>query len=182
MARLAQAVAGQRDAKAFAVLFDHFAPRVNAYLRRLGLEPNEAEEITKEVMFTLWHKAGLFDPAKASLATWIFRIARNRRIDAARRRQAGRVDEQDPALQPEPEPLPGDEVDVVRREARIRLAVSKLPEGQIEMIRRAFFLGHSHSRIAEESGLPLGTVKSRIRLAFARLRALLEEDAGVDRD
>jgi RNA polymerase sigma factor (sigma-70 family) len=89
LVRLAEAVAERRDQAAFAELFDYFAPRIKSYLQRLGMEPGQAEELTQEVMIVLWHKAGLFDPAKSSLATWLFRIARNRRIDAFRRDQVG---------------------------------------------------------------------------------------------
>jgi len=180
MARLAREVAADRNQAAFAQLFDHFAPRVNAYLRKLGLVHNLAEEITQEVMITLWHKAHLFDPGKSSLSTWLFRIARNRRIDAARRDKGGIVDPDDPILQPEAEPLPDAVMDDQLREERVRSAISTLPAEQVEMIRMAFFLGYSHSRISEETGIALGTVKSRIRLAFARLRAVLEADPGID--
>lgn len=180
MARLAGRVAIERDQSAFAFLFDHFAPRINAYLRRLGLEEAQAEEITQEVMVTLWHKASLFDPGKSSLSTWLFRIARNRRIDAARRDKSGALDPDDPMLQPQADPLPDAGLDAELREERVRAAMSELPPEQFETIRLAFFLGYSHSRIAEETGLPMGTVKSRIRLAFGRLRSVLETDPAVD--
>ena len=78
-------VAKRRDRAAFTRLFDHFAPRLNAYMLRLGTDPALAEEIVQDVMSTLWRKADLFDPAKSSLSTWLYRIARNRRIDLARR-------------------------------------------------------------------------------------------------
>lgn len=180
MASLAREVALDRSQAAFARLFDHFAPRVNAYLRRLGLAHNLAEEITQEVMVTLWHKAAMFDPGKSSLSTWLFRIARNRRIDAARRDKGSAIDPDDPILQPEAEPLPDAVMDDQLREERVRLAIATLPSEQVEMIRMAFFLGYSHSQIAEETGVALGTVKSRIRLAFARLRTVLDADPGID--
>jgi RNA polymerase sigma-70 factor (ECF subfamily) len=182
MTGLAGRVAHERDRQAFEELFDFFAPRINAYLRRLGLDPAGAEEICQDVMVTLWHKAALFDPAKSSLSTWLFRIARNRRIDLARRDKGDSLDQDDPMLQPEPEPLPDAGLDSVVREDKVRAAMSQLPPEQYEVIRFAFFLGYPHSRIAEETGLPMGTVKSRIRLAFARLKTILEQDPAIDTD
>jgi RNA polymerase sigma factor (sigma-70 family) len=182
MTGLAARVALERDRQAFEELFDFFAPRLNAYLRRLGLDPAGAEEICQDVMVTLWHKAALFDPAKSSLSTWLFRIARNRRIDLARRNKGDSLDQDDPMLQPEPDPLPDAGIDSVMREGKVRAAMSQLPPEQYEVIRFAFFLGYPHTRIAEETGLPMGTVKSRIRLAFARLKSILEQDPAIDTD
>jgi len=177
-ARLAEAVAVRRDQKAFAELFDYFAPRLKAYLRRLGMEPSQAEEMTQEVMIVLWHKAALFDPVKSSLATWLFRVARNRRIDALRRDKSSLLDPDDPALQPSQAEAADDALDAEQRDERVRKAMLDLPEEQALLVRQAFFLGKSHSQIADDTGLPLGTVKSRIRLAFSRLRRTLENDDG----
>lgn len=182
MARLAGRVASDRDTQAFARLFDHLAPRLKAYLRKLGLDPASAEELCQEVMITLWHKAALFDPAKSTLSTWLFRIARNRRIDMARRDRGDAIDPDDPMLQPEAEAMPDEGIDAALRDERIRVALKTLPEEQFEAIRYAFFLGYTHSQISEETGLPMGTVKSRIRLAFARLKSALEQDPAVDVD
>lgn len=179
-AGLVRRVADSRDRKAFEALFDHFAPRLNGYLQRLGLERVEAEDMAQEVMAVLWHKAGLFDPAKSSLSTWLYRIARNRRIDAARRERTRVLDPQEPMLLPtEPEPV-DDEIDSRQRDERVRVALASLPEEQLELVKMAFFLGLSHSQIAEQVGLPLGTVKSRIRLAFQRMRRILEADDLID--
>lgn len=181
-AELVSRVATARDRAAFAVLFDHFAPRINGYLQRLGLDARQAEEIAQEVMIVLWHKAALFDPAKSSLATWLYRIARNRRIDAMRRDRSHLLDPLDPIFQPEtPEPA-DDLIDARRREERIRVALTELPDDQLTLVQYAFFLGLTHSQIAARAGLPLGTVKSRIRLAFARLRHILQDDPQVDVD
>jgi RNA polymerase sigma factor (sigma-70 family) len=177
-ARLAEAVAVRRDQTAFAELFDYFAPRLKSYLQRLGMEPSQAEELTQEVMIVLWHKAALFDPAKSSLSTWLFRIARNRRIDALRRDRSSLLDPEDPALQPSHPEAADDMMEAEERDERVRKAMLELPEEQALLLRQAFFLGKSHSQIAEDSGLPLGTVKSRIRLAFSRLRRTLEDDDG----
>lgn len=180
--RLAARVAQARDRAAFAALFDHFAPRLNGYLRRLGLDAGAAEEIVQETMIVLWHKAGLFDPRKSSLATWLYRVARNRRIDLARRQATRTFDQLDPTLQPEGMEEPGTALDARGREQRVRAALDSLPDDQREAVRLAFFAGLSHSEIAERTGLPMGTVKSRIRLAFGRLRRALEDDPRVDTD
>ena len=174
-ADLVEAVAATRDRVAFATLFDHFAPRINAFLLRLGT--GNAEELTQEVMVTLWRKAALFDRSKSSVATWLFRIARNRRIDLSRRDRSSLLDPEDPALQPGATARPDAELDARDREDRVRRALQGLPPEQVELIRLAFFSGLSHSEIAERTELPLGTVKSRIRLAFGRLRQRLESDA-----
>lgn len=126
-AALARRVAEGRDRQAFVELFDHFAPRLNGYLQRLGLERGDAEDMAQEVMAVLWHKAHLFDPAKSSLATWLFRIARNRRIDVARRERSRVLDPDEPMLMPsEPEPV-DHEMDARQRDERVRAALSELP-------------------------------------------------------
>jgi RNA polymerase sigma-70 factor (ECF subfamily) len=174
-AALVAAVAQSRDRAAFTRLFDHFAPRLNAYLMRLGSDAALAEEIVQDVMTTLWRKAALFDPSKSSISTWLYRIARNRRIDLARRNK-GEWDAEEPALQPAGTPDLDRLVDMQRQEEAVRAAMTSLPAEQLDLVRLAFFEGLSHSQIAERTGLPLGTVKSRIRLAFTRLRRVLEAD------
>lgn len=175
-ADMVEAVAATRDRVAFASLFDHFAPRINAFLLRLGTDNGSAEELTQEVMVTLWRKAALFDRSKSSVATWLFRIARNRRIDLSRRDRSSLLDPDDPALQPGATARPDAALDARDREARVRKALQGLPPEQVELIKLAFFSGLSHSEIADQTKLPLGTVKSRIRLAFGRLRQTLDSD------
>jgi RNA polymerase sigma-70 factor (ECF subfamily) len=179
---LVQKVAETRDQSAFEEVFDYFAPRLKAYLLRLGAPAGQAEELVQEVMLTLWRKADLFDPTKASLSTWLFRVARNRHIDSLRRDQRGDLDEEDPYLQPEGEVDAGEQMDANLRDKRVRQCLDALPEEQLLLVRLAFFKGLSHSQIAEEADLPLGTVKSRIRLAFSRLRRSLETDPQIDLD
>lgn len=172
------AVAERHDRAAFARLFDHFAPRIKAYLLRLGLSVLEAEEMTQEVMVTLWRKAGLFDPQKSSVATWLYRIARNRRIDALRRTHGISEDTESLEHMFDETPAPEDSLDAAQRGDLVRSALGVLPDEQRELIRLAFFEEQTHSEIATRTGLPLGTVKSRIRLAFTHLRRALE-DRGV---
>ena len=149
---------------------------------RLGLDRAASEELTQEVMVVLWQKADLFDPAKSSLSTWLFRVARNRRIDAQRRDKSGLIDPDDPFFHPEASEPQDETVDADRRQQRIGLAIADLPEDQRDLIKLAFFNGLSHSEIAAQTNLPLGTVKSRIRLAFARLRKMMEADPQIDTD
>lgn len=182
LADLVSLVATRRDRAAFIKLYDHYAPRLNAYLLRLGTENGVAEELAQEVMVTLWRKAELFDRSKSSVGTWLFRIARNRRIDLIRRDKFGKVDQSDPIFQPAEMESAGDMMDQQLREERVRAALTSLPSEQRILVERAFFLGESHSQISEATGLPLGTVKSRIRLAFTRLKRIIEADHQIDID
>lgn len=162
------AVRDRQDKAAFAALFQHFAPRVKGFLMKSGTDAALAEDCAQDVMAVLWQKAALYDPVRASVATWVFTIARNRRIDVARK-----------ARRPEPEALDWgsdiepDQADIYeagQETARLVAAMRDLPEKQRVLIQRAFYADLSHSEIAAETGLPLGTIKSRIRLALDRLR------------
>jgi len=180
LANWVAAVAEQRDRAAFAELFDYFAPRLTAYVIRLGTEATAAEELSQEVMVTLWRKAALFDPTKSSVSTWLYRIARNRRIDGLRRDRIDFFDPLEPAHDVGEDPQTDRLLDLQQREERLRTALAELPPEQLQLVRLAFYEGLSHSEIAERAGLPLGTVKSRIRLAFSRLRRLLEAEGVVE--
>jgi RNA polymerase sigma-70 factor (ECF subfamily) len=164
-------VAAVRDAKdkaAFAELFAYFAPRVKSFLMKSGASPDLAEECAQEVMVTLWNKAHLFDPAKASVSTWIFTIARNRRIDLLRKQK--RPEPEDLPWGPEAEPEQAEAMGLQQETEQLGQALAALPAEQRKLIERAYFGELSHSEIAAETGLPLGTIKSRIRLALERLR------------
>lgn len=165
------------DRAAFAQLFSVYAPRVKGYLLRLGLESAQAEEVAQEVMIAVWRKASTFDPRQASAATWIFRIARNRRIDVFRRAHKGALDPDDPMFQPQAEPRPDQAFEIAGREAQVRAAMAQLPDDQRALVRDAFYEDLSHSQIADKTGLPLGTVKSRLRLAFAKLKLRLDGES-----
>lgn len=178
LAAWVHAVAHTRDREAFARLFDHFAPRLEAWLIRSGADSGTAEEVTQDVMVTLWRKAELFDASKSSVTTWLYRIARNRRIDILRRDKVDFVDPLEQSFEPSETPDIDYALDMQDREERVRDALKSLPDEQLALVRLAFFDGLSHSDIAQKTGLPLGTVKSRIRLAFTRLRRNLEA-AGV---
>lgn len=162
------AIRDAQDEAAFARLFGHFAPRVKAFLMRSGADATLAEECAQEAMATLWNKAHLFDPARASVATWVFTIARNRRIDALRRQK--RPEPEELPWGPEPEPDQADALAMQQETDQLVEALAQLPEKQRDLIEKAYFGDLTHSEIAEETGLPLGTIKSRIRLALDRLR------------
>jgi RNA polymerase sigma-70 factor, ECF subfamily len=177
---LVEAIAVRQDRGAFTRVFAYYAPRVKAYLVRLGLDGAQAEEVAQEVMVAVWRKAASFDRRQASVATWIFRIARNRRIDVFRRDQRASFDAKDPAFEPAAEAQPDAVAEAGERETRVRAAMAELPPEQRDLVRRAFYEDLSHSEIAEATGVPLGTVKSRLRLAFAKLKLSLADtvDAG----
>lgn len=163
-----RAIADSQDQAAFAEVFRHFAPRVKGFLIKSGADPSLAEECMQDVMATLWHKAHMYDPARASVATWIFTIARNRKIDLLRR--YARPEPEDLPWGPESAPDQADVIALQEDSTRLADAIRQLPEKQRSLIERAYFGDLTHSEIAAETGLPLGTIKSRIRLALDRLR------------
>jgi RNA polymerase sigma-70 factor (ECF subfamily) len=169
------AIAKDRSRNAFALTFARFAPRVKSYLLKLGCKNELAEELAQETLLTVWRKASYFDPARASASTWIFTIARNLRIDALRRERHPDDLLDEPALLPEPETPPDEVLSGSEREQRLRRALKTLPEQQAEVVRLSFFHDKAHAEISTDLGLPLGTVKSRLRLAMVRLRAQLED-------
>ncbi|GAA4352384.1 hypothetical protein GCM10023165_41550 [Variovorax defluvii] len=164
------------DRQAFAALFKHFAPRVKGYLMLSGTREALAEELTQETMVSVWRKAAMFDPARAGASTWVFTIARNLRVDHLRRQGNHLLADEDQQAEQLPDALPAldDQVLAREREARVRDAMARLSEEQARILRLSFFEEHPHARIAQELGLPLGTVKSRVRLAVGHLRRLLE--------
>lgn len=171
------AVAVHQDRRAFRVLFDHFAPRIRSYGGKLGCNAAEAEELVQDTMVKVWRKAKLYDPACAAPSTWIYRIARNQRIDNFRRESHPEFDPNDPCLVPDAE-TPADEV-MEQREADIQLHdnLNTLPEEQRLLLHMSFFQDMPHSQIAAELDIPLGTVKSRLRLAMGKLRTRLGDRA-----
>ena len=157
-----------QDREAFAELFKHFAPRVKSFLMQSGADASLAEECAQEVMATCWHKAHMFDPSRASAATWIFTIARNRKIDVLRK--ARRPEPEQIDWGPQEEAPQADVLALQQETERLGAALGALPPVQRELIEKAYFGDLSHSEIASQTGLPLGTIKSRIRLALERLR------------
>lgn len=174
MEELMLAVSSRRDVDAFEVIFKHFAPRVKTYMAKLSADTQTAEELMQETMIAVWNKADQFDVAKGALSTWIFTIARNQRIDAVRRARRPEFDPTDPAFVPDEE-QPADLRIAERQSAsQLRAAMADLPKEQSTLLELAYFEESTHSAIAKKLNLPLGTVKSRLRLAFNKLRAALD--------
>ena len=167
-AELIKKVETLKDTAAFEELFNHFAPRVKAFLMKSGADPQMAEECSQEVMATVWRKAHLFDPSRASASTWIFTIARNKKIDAIRKQNRPEPEQlyQDQDYEPDQETI----VELQQEAERLTSALEELPEKQRVLVEKAYLGELSHSEIAEITGLPLGTIKSRIRLALEKLR------------
>lgn len=173
LSALVTAVAARQDRAAFAALFTYFMPRLKGFAMRRGLDSQASEELAQETMLALWRKADTFDDRKASVTTWVFTIFRNRHIDLVRRHGYPLVDLDEAAHLPS-EDMPADEQVFLATAGRsLRVAMADLSADQLVILKKAFFEEKSHSVIAAELGLPLGTVKSRIRLALARLRGVL---------
>ncbi|GFM88315.1 RNA polymerase sigma factor RpoE [Pseudomonas cichorii] len=170
------AVARSQDRDSFMRIYDHFAPRLLRYLTGLKVPDGQAEELVQEVLLKLWHKAESFDPAKASLGTWLFRIARNLYIDSVRK-DSGWVVVQNSLEQLELLEAPADRsLDYSQRqEQQLNMAIQNLPADQARVLRMSYFEALSHREIAQRLGMPLGTVKSCLRLAFQKLRSRVEE-------
>jgi RNA polymerase sigma-70 factor (ECF subfamily) len=172
---LIEAIAETQDKAAFAALFEHFAPRLKSYILRLGADDGTAEEVAQEAMVMVWRKAASFDRRQASAGTWIFTIARNKRIDRLRRERRPELDPEDPALVPDAPQSADRAVEGRQAEEKLRVVIENLPAEQSDLIRAAYFEDKTHREIAEERGIPLGTVKSRIRLALSRMRQEVED-------
>jgi RNA polymerase sigma-70 factor (ECF subfamily) len=172
-------IATLRDRAAFETLFRHFAPRLKSYFTKRGGDPAVAEEVTQETMVSVWKNAGQFDPAKASAATWIFTIARNLGIDRLRRAKRPSFDPNDPAFIPDEEEPPDRKLERAEAERRVRDVMNALSSNEKSVLMLSFYENHSHGEIAKRLGLPVGTVKSRIRLAFGKLRAALDPQTGA---
>ena len=173
-----RAVAVTASRPAFAALFRHFAPRIKGFLVRSGSDEVLAEELAQETMVVLWRRATSYDPARAQLSTWLYTVARNLRIDHLRRQGAPAADPGEPwdadQLPASADLAPEALLLAAQRERGVQRALAALPPEQALVLRLSFYEERPHSRIARELGIPLGTVKSRIRLAVAELRRILE--------
>ncbi len=162
-------IAQNRNKDSFVQIFEHFAPRVKSFLMKGGTPEDVADELAQETMLTVWNKAGAYDPTRASASTWIFTIARNKKIDALRKTGRFEVATTDTELLHAQDTANASAMAAQETEM-IADALQSLPDEQAMLLRKSFFEDKSHADIAKETGLALGTVKSRIRLALERLR------------
>lgn len=176
--RLIEAIATRQDRAAFAELFEHFAPRIKTFMRRTGASEASADELAQETLLSVWRKSALFETSGAGASAWIFTIARNLRIDALRRDWRGSAHETsdvDVEFQVDEAPQPDALLATAQAETRVRAALAKLSDDQMQVIELSFYEEKAHAQIAQILQIPLGTVKSRLRLAMNRLRKLLDE-------
>lgn len=162
------------DKRAFAELFRDLAPRLRGFFRRAG-HTEDADELVQETMLRVWRSAARYDPSRASVASWVFTIARNLRIDRARRKRVQVVAE-DPARVPDPDRAPDEVAAAKQRAHAMQTAVEHLPEGQARVVRAVYFEHKTLKVVADELDIPLGTVKSRVRLALKALRQHVEPE------
>ena len=175
MADLLQRVAERADAAAFRELYQAYGPRVKAYMMRQGADAATAEDLAQETLFTVWRRASLYAADKGSAATWIFTIARNLRIDRLRREMPWQELPEGRHEQASDETPPDDALSEKERQVRVRAALAQLPPEQREVVVLSYIEGLSHGEIATRLGLPMGTVKSRMRIAYQRVRTALAE-------
>jgi len=176
MPELLLRIARERSEAAFRELFDEFGPRVRSYMRRQGVDAATADELAQETLLTVWRKAALYSATKGTPASWIFTIARNLRIDRIRREVGWQeLTDDDADTIPSEDQAPDETVSAVQRQARVQAVLAELPPEQREVVVLAFIDGLSHAEIAQRLSLPLGTVKSRMRLAYQKVRSALED-------
>jgi RNA polymerase sigma-70 factor (ECF subfamily) len=171
-ARLIEAVAASQDRHAFIALFEFYAPRIKSQAMRFSIDASVAEDIAQDAMLAVWRRAKQFDPGRGTASAWVFTIATNARIDRMRRDRhiANSVEIEGD------EPLAAPETDDCGADAqRLKGIVSSLPQEQRQMVQLSFYREMPHAEIAAHLGVPLGTVKSRIRLAMAKLRQALRD-------
>lgn len=180
LAALLAEVAVQRSRRAFSELFKHFAPRLQSFATRQFGNEQTAMDLVQETMTNVWHKAHLFSPEKGSPTTWIFTIARNIRFDILRKSKKNQNDISAEELWPvlSEEMSDSDEefaIDQTILLQEITSYYSQLPDAQREVIVSIYIEGKSQQEVSDELGIPLGTVKSRTRLALQKLRELITD-------
>ncbi len=167
---LLERVGRDRDQEAFVEIFEYFAPRIKSFLMKGGCASDQADELAQEAMLSVWHKADSYDSSQAKASTWMFTIARNKKIDAFRKMKKIEVDIDDYHLTDNKSPMPSEAAFLKEETRTLKESIDKLPKEQAELIRKSFFEDKSHAEIAAETKIPLGTIKSRIRLGLERLR------------
>lgn len=169
-------IATERSDGAFRRLFEEFGPQIRHYMMRHGADAATAEELAQETLLAVWRKAGQYSAAKGTPATWMFSIARNLRIDRLRREVCWQeLSDEVAEATPSEEASPDAGASERQRQVRVQAALTTLPDDQRHVVTLAFIEGLPHHAIAERLSLPLGTVKSRLRLAYQKVRAALED-------
>ena len=169
-------VAESQDIGSFKKIFDYFSPRLKSFLMRSGADETIAEEIIQETMTIIWTKADYYDPKMASPSTWIYTIARNKKIDILRKSRKAILEDIDTAVLPPVESKADENIEHDQKFEMITQYLDDLPEDQLNLLKMNFFEEKSHGEISEITKIPLGTVKSRIRLALEKIRGKLEKD------
>lgn len=177
VAPLIEAVSTHRDRAAFKSIYTEFGPKIKAYAVKQGMVET-AEELVQEVMVNIWRRAQQFDRSKAGGSTWIFAITRNARIDLLRK--LNRISNETQVETDYLWSLPGtDDPTSAFQQAltakQIRQSLDTLPIEQRDVIAKVYLEDKSHQRVADELSLPLGTVKSRVRLALQKLKVIFQE-------
>jgi RNA polymerase sigma-70 factor, ECF subfamily len=171
---LLKRIAEHRDRASFARLFDHYAPRVKSFMMRKGASPEQAEDLVQETMIAVWSKAGMYVADRGSVTTWIFTIARNLRIDRLRREKTSLftdIDDYDAESSDVPQ---DDAMSRLQEDSQVAKALAQIPEEQRALLILSYVEDLPQSEIATRLRIPLGTVKSRMRLAYRRMKKLLE--------
>lgn len=167
-------VAATKDRQAFAELFDHFAPRVKSFMMRKGATAEQAEDLVQETMIAVWSKAALYAADRGSVATWIFTIARNLRIDRLRREKSNQFTDLDDYDGPSDDPSQDETLRRIQEDGAVAKALAQIPPEQRELLILSYVEDMPQSEIAARLQIPLGTVKSRMRLAYRRMKKMLE--------
>ena len=166
---LIKKISEERDEEAFSQIFDYIAPKINSYFIKNNFNFEQSEELTQDVLSTIWSKANLFNPEKSKFITWSFTIARNKKIDFYRKTKKNDVNEDDIRSFL----YPNDDGNDYEIESTINKIKEELDQNQQKLIKMSFFEQKSHKNIAEELEIPLGTVKSRIRSTLKKMQKIL---------
>ena len=169
-------IADHQDKSSFKMIFDYFGPRLKSFLMSSGAEESIAEEVVQETMCVVWTKADYYDPKMASPSTWIYTIARNKKIDILRKSRKASLENIDTAILPAILPRLREEIEHDQKFEVIKQYLNELPKEQLALLKMNFIEEKSHGEIAEITKIPLGTIKSRIRLAMEKIRERIEKD------
>ena len=172
-------VAINQDKASFKKIFDYFGPRLKSFLMSSGADETVAEEVIQETMAIIWTKADYYDPKLASPSTWIYTIARNKKIDILRKSRKAILENIDTAILPPVEPKLEEDVDHDQRFEIVNKYLNDLPKEQLDLLKMNFIEEKSHGEIAEITKIPLGTIKSRIRLAMEKIRDRIAKDKEI---